>query len=514
MRIAIGQLWQETNTLNPLPTTLTEFEAFGVFEGAALIDQFAETNELGGFIQSLRAWPEQPEIIGLMRFAAWPSGPVDAATFHALIARTVDALQRAGRVDAVLLALHGSLVAECEADVEGHLLQRVRALIGPKIPLVATLDLHANVTRRMVDNADVLTLYHTAPHIDVMGTGRRGAAALRRMMIDGAKPVTAFRKLPLVVPAERANTQDPTSFSYGVRKTLEGWERNRHVLSAGLATVQPWLDIPDLGSSVLVIVDGDAWKSWSEEACANLANEVWTHRRDYLPELVDAAAAVRAAFVGHVSNVPARHDGQVENVPHGLTVISDSADATTSGSTGDSTVLLSELIKYDWPRPALVTLVGPETVVEAERRGVGADWTSSLGASRNPRDFKPITLPVRVANLFDAKFILSGHLAEKLPIDMGRSAVLVHKNVHIVVTSRTGPHFAPQLFQAAGIDPFAASVLIAKSPCGFRAAYADRAKQIFVARAPGCAPADFWTRPFTRIPRPLWPWDEMEWTAK
>ena len=119
-----------------------------------------------------------------------------------------------------------------------------------------------------------------------------------------------------------------------------------------------------------------------------------------------------------------------------------------------------------------------------------------LGATRNPRDFQPITLPVRVAKLFDAKFILSGHLAEKLPIDMGRAAVLTHKNVHIVVTSRSGPHFAPQFFQSAGIDPFTASVLIAKSPCGFRAAYAEKATQIFVVRAPGCAPSDFWTRPF------------------
>jgi len=496
MRIAIGQLWQESNTLNPLPTTLRDFEAFGIYQGGELITRFAETNELGGFIQSLRAWPTPTEIVGLMRFAAWPSGPVDAATFAILIDRMMDALAKAGRIDAVLLALHGSLVAECEPDVEGHLLQRVREHVGPTIPIVATLDLHANVTQRMVDSADVLTLYHTAPHIDVMGTGRRGAGALRRILFEDAKPIMAFRKLPMVVPAERANTQDPTSFSYGVRKTLEGWERNRHVLGAGLATVQPWLDIPDLGSSVLVVVDGESWRGWGDQACASLATEVWTHRRDYLPDLVDASDAV------HVAHKNAKAE------PSALTVISDSADATTSGSTGDSTVLLSELVKYDWPRPAIVTLVGPETVAEAERRGIGAEWTATLGATRNRRDFLPITLPVRVTNIFDARFILSGHLAEKLPIDMGRSAVLTQKNVHIVVTSRSGPHFAPQLFQTAGLDPFAASVLIAKSPCGFRAAYADRAKQILVARAPGCAPSDFWRIPFQRIPRPLWPWDD------
>src|SRR5687767_11683717 len=140
MRIAIGQLWQESNTLNPLATTLADFEAFGICEGAELIERFAETNELGGFIQSLRGWATPPEIVGLMRFAAWPSGPVDAATFNVLMDRMMDALVRAGQVDAVLLALHGSMVAACEPDVEGHLLQRVRAHIGPTMPLVATLD--------------------------------------------------------------------------------------------------------------------------------------------------------------------------------------------------------------------------------------------------------------------------------------------------------------------------------------------------------------------------------------
>jgi microcystin degradation protein MlrC len=115
-----------------------------------------------------------------------------------------------------------------------------------------------------------------------------------------------------------------------------------------------------------------------------------------------------------------------------------------------------------------------------------------------------------VAGLFDARFVISGHLARNLPIDMGPSAVLRHGNVHVVVTSRNGPHFAPELFRAAGLDPFDASVLVAKSPCGFRAAYTAHARRIVVVRAPGCAPSDFWRYEYEKIPRPLWPWDEME----
>jgi microcystin degradation protein MlrC len=110
---------------------------------------------------------------------------------------------------------------------------------------------------------------------------------------------------------------------------------------------------------------------------------------------------------------------------------------------------------------------------------------------------------------------MSGHLGRNLAIDMGRSAVLRVGNVRIIVTSRSGPHFAPELFQAAGFDPFAASVVVAKSPCGFRAVYEKRAAAIYVVQAPGCAPPNFWEYPYEQIPRPLWPWDEIaDWRAE
>ena len=514
LRIAIGQLWQESNTFNPWPTTRQDFEHFGVCRGAELVERMADTNELGGFIQSLRDWPERPQIVGLVRLPAWPAGAATADTFIWLRDELLGALRPQLPVDAVLLALHGSLVAEGVPDVEGEVLAGVRELIGPEVPLVATLDLHANVTRKMVQAADALVLYHTAPHIDVFETGRRGAAVLRRILLEGARPVTAFAKIPMVVPAERANTQDPASVSFAFRERLQELETNPHILSAGLATVQPWLDIPEFGSAVLVVADGD--RTLAEQECRRLAVDLWKHRRDYLPELADLHEAVRDA---------SRRDG--------LTVLSDSADATTSGAPGDSTHVLRELLRHDWPRPALVTLVAPEVVEQARRLGVGAELTASVGgrpaaaAARgrpggaaaaaldaDHRFSQPLPLTARVANLFDARFVMSGHLARNLPVDMGPSAVLRAGNVHVVVTTRSGPHFAPELFRAAGLDPFTAALLVAKSPCGFRAAYAPHAAHIAVVRAPGCAPSDFWRYDYQRIPRPLWPWDEIEnWQA-
>jgi microcystin degradation protein MlrC len=493
MRIAIGQLWQESNTFNPIPTTRADFEHFGIVRGPRLVETMADMNELGGFIQSLRAWTERPEIVGLVRLPAWPGGMATAETFEWLRQEIVESLARVLPVDAVLLALHGALVADGHPDVEGDVLEGVRFLIGPRIPLVATLDLHANITGRMVREADALVLYHTAPHIDVFETGQRGAAVLRRILIDGACPVSAFHKLPMVVPAERANTQDPTSVSLGFRKQLQALEARAGVLAAGLATVQPWLDIPELGSAVVVVADGDAELAQSE--CRRLAAEVWQQRRDYLPELVKVEDGVRQAF----------------DNKQGLVVLSDSADATTSGAAGDSTWVLRELLKYDWARPALVTMVAPEVVEQARSLGVGAQWNGVIGGRRDARFSQPLAMTCSIVSLFDARFVMSGHLARNMPIDMGPSVVLKSGNVHIVVTSRSGPHFAPQLFQTASIDPFAAGVLIAKSPCGFRTAYQEKAAKILVVRAPGCAPSDFWNYEYRRIPRPLWPWDEIAW---
>lgn len=497
MRIAIGQLWQETNTFNPLPTTRQDFEDFGVVRGEELVEKMADTNELGGFIQSLRAWPERPEIVGLARLPAWPSGAATKETFAWLCSELADALRRQLPVDAVLLALHGSLVADEHPDVEGEVLDALRQLVGTKIPIVATLDLHTSLTERMVRAADALVLYHTAPHIDVFETGQRGAAVLRRILVDGVRPVTAFQRIPMVVPAERANTENESSVSFSFKQRLKNMEKNPKILSAGLATVQPWLDIPDLGSAVVVVADGDPELATTQ--CGLLADEVWRRRREYLPELVPAEVAVREAFA----------------TADGLVVLSDGADSTTSGAPGDSNWLLRELLKYDWPRPALVTLVDPDLVAEAERRGAGAELTAAMGGKRDHRFSKPLRVTAQVEKLFDARFIMSGHLSRNMPINMGRSAVLRAGSVHIVVTSRSGPHFAPQLFQAAGIDPFAASVLVAKSPCGFRAAYQEKAKKILGVKAPGCAPADFWNYPYTKIDRPLWPWDEIEnWQPK
>ncbi|MDP6447037.1 MAG: M81 family metallopeptidase, partial [Pirellulaceae bacterium] len=455
MHLAIGQIWQETNTLNPVATTRADFESMGVLRGADVLREMRGVNELGGALAEIETWPNPVQLSGLVRLPAWPSGLISRETCDWIVGEVFTAVERLDAVDGVLLALHGAMAADGCPDVEGAVLTGVRERIGEGVPLVASLDLHALVTPAMVAAADALVLYHCAPHIDVFETGGRAARVLRRILA-GAQPVTAYQRVPCVLPPENADTQAEEGASPGFKRSLIDLETAPSILSAGIATVQPWMDIPDLGSAVIVVTDGD--EATAADECRRLADSLWRQRESYLPELIDIEPAVRAAH----------------QTP-GLVVLSDAADATTSGAAGDSVWLLEEILKYDWDRGALVTLVAPELVAAAQCGGCGAEMDVELGGRRDNRFGKTITGRVTVERLFESQFVLNGHIGKNMPIDMGGSAVLRMGTVAIVATTLSGPHFAPELFQAAGFDPFNADLLVAKSPCGFRAVYQNHA---------------------------------------
>ncbi len=495
MRIALGQLWQETNTFNPLQTTRADFEAFGALRGETMLREMSQTNELGGMIQALRAWPTPPELVGLVRLPAWPAGLLTAETFDWIKQELLDSLRAAGQVDAVLLALHGSLVGDRHPDVEGEILQAVRELIGPGVPLVATLDLHAFVTPAMIAAADALVLFHTIPHVDVQSTGRRSAEVLRKILLAGAKPTIAWQPVPVVLPAEVANSEEPGNVAAVRKAKLLQYEQQPRVLAAGVATVQPWLDVPQLGSAVVIVTDNDP--ALARDICQELAADLWQARQQYLPKLTELPEAIQAALHGD-----------------GLTVLSDSADATTSGSVGNGTAFLAEVLQHEWPRPALLAMFAPHIVEQAVATGVGGSREFTFGTLPPTNFVQPLKATMKVEKIFPTAFTLSGHLGSNLKIDLGTSVLLRRGNVCLVVTTRSGPHFAPELFRAAGLEPFAAQLLVAKSPCGFRAAYREAASRILNVRSPGAAPADFWNLPFQQITHPVWPWDEFSWSPQ
>jgi microcystin degradation protein MlrC len=491
MRIAVGQLWQETNTFNRNATTLGAFENWGVAVGPEVLQRFGETGELGGFVAGIGEWPRPPELFGLARFLCWPYGRVDRDAWRAIQETFSKHLVQGGTVDGVLISLHGAMAAEGEDDVSGRLLELIRNAIGPETPLVASLDLHANITRRMMAQADLLVGYHTQPHVDQFETGVRAARGLRSILDCGQHAVKYAHKLPMITAAESHNTfTGPTAPFY---RRLAQLEREPDVLSAGLYMAMPWLDCEELGWTVTLhtSTESDRW----ETEVAELAKSCWEFRRTLNDVERYGASEVVAKALAH-SGHPV--------------VIGDGADATNSGAPGDSTILLRELInQQSIPHGAMTFLVDPEAVTQAEQAGVGGVFDALVGGKLAPEFSKPLRLRGVVERLLPMEFELNGALGRKMPVHMGRSAVVCSGDVSVLFTERSGPGSSPLLYETAGLKPRECGIVVAKSPTAFRAEYDPFVAATFIADCPGCA-APTWSRlNYRNVNRPLWPFQEM-----
>lgn len=492
MRIAIGQLWQETNTFNRNPTQWSDFENWGVAVGPDVVARYGETNEIGGFTSECRAWDPGIELVGLARFLCWPWGRVEAAAWRRIQETFERSLAAAGKVDAVVLSLHGAMSAEGEDDVTGALLAQVRQIIGPDVPLVGSLDLHANITRRMMDAADLLVGYHACPHIDQKETGQRAVRGLRRMLDLDRRPTKYWRKLPMFTAAESQNTF--TGPAAPIYRRLEALERDPGVLSAGLYMSMPWLDVPALGWTVM-LHSHEPRPEWEREV-SQLAERSWGLRQ--------AMSDIERFGPAEVVAKAKAHGG------HPI-VIGDGADATNSGSPGDNTVLLREFLKQQpIPHGALTFLVDPEAVAQAQRVGPGGEFDALVGAAFAPEYSEPLRFRGTVEKLLDVRFILSGHGGNNTPINMGRGAVVRSGDVTVLFTEKNGPGSSPLLYEAAGLNPRTCGIVVAKSPAGFRGDYDPFVAAAYLADCPGPATAVFSRLKFEHVTHPLWPLDGIE----
>lgn len=492
MRIAIGQLWQETNTFNRNPTSREDFENWGVACGDEITAEYGETGELGGFVSACRDWDPDVQFSGLVRCACWPWGRIEQSAHQWIRQAFADRLAAMGQVDGVLLALHGALAAVDEHDVTGALLEQVREAVGPDVPIIGTLDLHANITRKMVANADLLVGYHACPHLDSFQTGERAVRGLRRMLENRCRPVTFSRKLPMIVAAESHNTfTGPPAPLY---RRLEELERDEQVLSAGIYMAMPWFDCPELGWTVTLSTTGDEAK-W-HSIVDDLARQCWELRKPMSEIERYKPAEVVAKALAH---------------PGHPIVIGDGADATNSGSPGDSTHLLHEfLAQQPIPHGAMTFLVDPEAVAVATQAGVGGPFRGFVGGTFAPEYSDPLEFRGTVEKLLDVNFILDGHIGKNMPIHMGRGAVVRSGDVTVLFTQKNGPGSSPLLYEAAGLDPRNCGIVVAKSPAGFRADYDPFVAATYLADCPGCASPDFQRLSFHNIHRPLWPVNRIE----
>jgi len=492
MRIAVGQLWQETNTFNRNPTTLIDFENWDVAHGPEILASFGETGEIGGFVSESRSWNADIEFAGLARYVCWPWGAVNDDTWQHIQTDFAERLQSVGKVDAVFLALHGAMAAGNELDITGTLLQQVRATVGPNVPIVGSLDLHANITHRMLANADVLCGYHACPHLDSVETGARASRALNWLLESREnRPATYWKKLPMITAAENHDTfTGPPAALY---RKLEQLEAQDDVLSAGLYMAMPWFDGPKLGWVVYLTVKKR--NARYEQAVAELAEECWNIKEtmDDVSRLKPAEVVERALAAGGYP-----------------VVIGDGADATNSGSPGDNTTLLQEFLRQESiPHGALTFLIDPEAVAIAHQMGEGGSFHANVGAAFSPEYSEPVSLRGTVEKLLQVDFILDGHIGSNMAIRMGRGAVIKSGDVSVLLAEKSGPGSTPRLYETAGLDPREFGIVVAKSPAGFRAEYGDFAHEILLVDSPGCAASNFQRLNFLNINRPIWPLDNL-----
>jgi microcystin degradation protein MlrC len=416
IRVAVGGIYHESNTFFSQPMTVKRFAESRLDYGEDVELHWRDTcSEMAGFLSGAQklGW----EVVPTMMAWGMPSGAVTAQAFETLCGELESRIQAAGKLDGVLLSLHGAMVSEKYDDADGEILRRIRKLIGADVPLVATLDFHANLTETMVHWADILVGYDTYPHVDQVERGLEAAMLLHRMIADGWRPHMALARRPML-PHILSQCTDRSP----MREVIEEahiLERQNDVSCVSVFAGFPYTDVPEAGFSVVAVAE-------TEEAAARtaegLANRVWERRADFSWELPQPGQAVQEAI----------------SQPRGLTVLADIGDNLGAGTPGDGTVLLDELIRQN-AQGALVLLCDPVAVEACAAVGVRNRGTLTVGAKCDRHHGDPLRITGTVRLLADGIYQNVGPMRDGVMEDQGRTAVIDTGGVLLVLTERRMP---------------------------------------------------------------------------
>ena len=474
MRIAVGGFQHETNTFAPSKATFDEFARGGgwppLLKGDDVFDGTAGINlPVAGFVEAMRKTTHQ--LVPTAWAAASPSAHVTEDAYERIAGMIVEALSAAGTVEAVYLDLHGAMVAEHVDDGEGELLSRVRAVVGPDVPVVASLDLHANVTQRMLEHADVLIAYRTYPHVDMAETGARVARFLQQRLAGRPRPHLNARRVPFLIPLQTQCTMlEPTKSIYEELARLE----DRSMTTLSFTPGFPAADFPECGPVVIAYAEDPAAASRAADLLRGVVEEQESafDCPVYTPE-----EAVRRAI--------ARAAGASRPV-----VIADTQDNPGAGGASDTTGMLRALVGANAQRAALGLMVDPAAARAAHAAGQGSTIEIALGGKSNIPGDAAFRGRFVVERLSDGKMTCTGPFYRGARMSLGPSACLRIGGVRVVVTCEKPQMADQELYRFIGIEPTQQAILVNKSSVHFRADFAPIAEEILVAKAPGPMLAD------------------------
>ena len=492
MRIASGGVQHETNTFATTPTTLADFvrdsncgpELSG---GEVIFDRFRNTGSIhGGYIAGAEA--VGVELLPLLSARAQPSGIVEHKSFETMLNSFLDRLKRVLPVDGMLLDLHGAMVTEQREDAEGTFIEAVRAVVGAQLPIVVTLDLHANITAKMAELADVIIGFDTYPHVDMHDRGREAAELLVRMIRGEVTPVQAYRQLPLVtMPPMQCTLREPMR---SLMQRVHRLEEEPGVVTATVSMGFPFADIQDAGVSVLVTTNND--RELAIRKANDLAGWLWDLRDQLQPQLTSIEDVIR--FVD-------------EHPADGPTILADGSDNPGGGAPCDGTVALQAMIDAGFEGGVVGVLFDPATAKQAHQAGVGSTIPVRLGGKTDDKHGAPVVGNAYVRTLSDGNFVYRGPMLQGVAEHLGLTVTLIIGGVEVVVSSHRRQCLDLEMLRIAGIEPTHRRLIVVKSAVHFRADFGPLAAHIFDADTPGIHRPDFNLFEYRNLRRPIYPLD-------
>jgi microcystin degradation protein MlrC len=491
-RILVAECIHEISSFNPVPT---RYDDFFVNTGERILKyHHGLGTEVAGALEVFAGVPGLTVIPTFGARGITSGGTIPAADFRRLVDEFLGELRRAGPVDAAYFALHGAMAAENEDDPEGYLLGKARQILGNKIPLVASFDLHGILTERMLEFTDAITIYHTYPHVDFFETGARAARLLLRLLAREIRPVTAKVEIPALVRGDELITATGV-FGRVVDRAIE-IERSAGGLSAGMFIGNPFTDVPELRSYAVVTTDGDGQRA--EREAIKLAEAFWPERHRMQARLTPLAESVQQA--AELLRTGPKGTGSGNTV-----ALVDAADATSSGAAGDGNAVIRALREAGYAGRILAPIVDAAAVEAAFAAGVGSQVQTTVGGTVDRR-FTPLPINAEVRLLSEGRFRSESFNQEWYS---GRTAVLQAGNLTLVVTSRPVHLFDRSLFYAHDQDPRNFDLVVVKSPHCQHHMYAEWCSAMINVDAPGSTSANLPTLGHTRCRRPIFPLDDV-----
>ncbi len=488
-RVLICGIVQESNSFNPTLATLEDFAEYGIYVGdEILVSDSNRGATIDGMLKILAN--EKITVVPAISMRSVSGGPLADDVVEWFLDKTISTIKQADELDGVLVSLHGATMSASSGDVCGDILERIRQAVGENVIISASFDLHANITEKIIKNADYISGYQTYPHLDHYEVGLR-AAELLTAHLNGNPSKVARVEIPMIAPAHGYTTTNG-----GLAKLMtraEGMKNSGKIIDYSIFQVQPWLDTTKMSSTIIVTAKDE---KTAASVADELAKDEFALRHELLgTPLMEISEVIKKAL-NNKSGKPI--------------VLVDSADSPNAGACGDSAAVLEALLPYRDELKCAVAVSDSPAVNKAFELGVGATADFTLGATVAPKLSKPVVVKNAVVkSLHDGAFYMYGPQERGQLRSIGKTAVLQAGNIMINVSCHGKCEGDMAFYRSFGIEPELCDLVCVKACTSFRAGYEPISVEICNTNTPGAAGPVLTDLPYEKRPVPMFPFEEI-----